>query len=246
MKSTDKKVSCIIPFYNEKRYIRRVLNVITRLDCISEIVCIDDGSTDHTGELVRSEYPDVKLLRRRRNRGKAEAVKLALDVISTDFVLLVDADLKNLEDAEIRTAVTAMKNQPDIDMIIMRRTRVPWYLRLCRIDTLLSGERLLRASDLRSILRKPVNGYQLEIAIDLYMYEDNRKVYWIPSTARNTFKYEKLASVRSLVKDMKMYGSLMTHAGPGNLVRLVANFGRERLPVAGEPALALVLRGQPR
>lgn len=225
-----RKVSCIIPFFNERDYIRHVLEVISRTNGISQVICVDDGSTDNASEIVATEFKEIKLIRLPKNYGKSYAVKKGLEEVINEHILLMDADLKDINALEISCAINAITRYNDIDMIILRRLKAPWFIKMYRIDTLLSGERILKANDLHNIFYNPVNGYQLEIAINLYMSRNNKKVFWSPSSALNTFKIKKLSPFKAIAKEMKMYTSLVQHAGFFNLVKLVIRFGKERLP----------------
>lgn len=224
------KVTCIIPFYNERKYIRHVLRVISKAEGISRVICVDDGSTDDTARIITTEFPQVQLIRLDKNYGKSYAVKRGLEEVQDEYVLLVDADLKDLDHREITDAISAITTCPEIDMVIMRRLKAPWFIRMYRIDTLLSGERLLRKDDLQQILHSGVNGYQIETAINLYMYRNKKKVFWSPSSALNTFKLQKHSSLKALAKEMSMYASLVHHAGFINLFGMVARFGKQRVP----------------
>lgn len=228
------KVSCIIPFYNERRFIRNVLEIIKRTEGISQVICVDDGSTDNTSEVVAA-FPEVKLITLDRNYGKSYAVKRGLEEVVNEYVLLVDADLKDLDEAEIGSAINAITGCSAIDMIILRRTNSPWFIKMYRIDTLLSGERLLRTDDLKHIFRNKVKGYQLEIAINLYMYRNKKKVFWSPSSALNTFKLKKLSSFRAIAKEMSMYASIVQHAGLINLLGLLTLFGKKKIGTEQRP-----------
>jgi glycosyltransferase involved in cell wall biosynthesis len=224
------KVSCIIPFFNEKEYIRQVLKAIRKADGISQVICVDDGSTDNTSEIVIREFSEVKLIQLEKNQGKSFAVKKGLEEVISEYVLLIDADLRDLNAGEISCAIDAIIRYNHIDMIILRRWKAPWFIKLYRIDTLLSGERLLKAEDLQRIFSSSVTGYQLEIAINLYMNQNNKKVFWYPSSALNTFKFQKFSPFKAIAKEMGMYASLVQHAGFINLIILLMRFGKEKLP----------------
>lgn len=95
--SGRKKLSILIPAYNEARTVPLVLERIRKvpLPLEREIVLVDDGSTDGGPEIVeRLRVPDLILLRHGRNRGKGAAVRTALSKASGDFVLIQDADLE--------------------------------------------------------------------------------------------------------------------------------------------------------
>ena len=62
--SSDEIVSVIVPSYNRKHQLKRCLESLSRLSRKpDEIIVIDDGSSDDTSEMVRVEYPRIKLLK---------------------------------------------------------------------------------------------------------------------------------------------------------------------------------------
>jgi glycosyltransferase involved in cell wall biosynthesis len=226
---TERGVSCVIPFYNEEQYLPGVLDVISKIGAIKEVICVDDGSNDGSAELITMYYPGVKLVRTGKNRGKAEAVRLALPQVKHSHVLLIDADLKNLDPRDITHAIEGIVNNKAIGMVILSRKNAPRHLRFFRINTLLSGERILSTDDLKNILDNKVNGYQLETAINMYMLEKGKRTVHFPSKAENTFKFEKHSSVLSVIKDLKMYSDVISHAGLFNFISLCIFFSREKL-----------------
>ena len=50
---------------------------------------------------------------------------------------------------------------------------------------------MLKTTDLYQILKQPIEGYQLEIAINMYMQQHKKQVVWFPFSAENTFKAQK-------------------------------------------------------
>jgi glycosyltransferase involved in cell wall biosynthesis len=96
-----KKVSIIIPAYNEEENIPILLKETeimisnNNLDC--EIIVVDDGSTDKTYEVAeeyRRIYKSIKVVRHRHNFGKTEAILSGLHVSSGDLLVIMDADLQ--------------------------------------------------------------------------------------------------------------------------------------------------------
>ena len=89
-------VSFLIPAYNEAATIGEVLERIDALDLDSQIVVVDDGSTDATASIVEAfaaGRPHVELLRQ-PNRGKGSAVRLAAMRITQDIAVIQDADME--------------------------------------------------------------------------------------------------------------------------------------------------------
>jgi len=91
------KLSILIPTYNEARTIEELLARVRRVELPveKEIVVVDDGSTDGTGEILeRLKGPDMIVLRHEANRGKGAAIKTALARASGEVALVQDADLE--------------------------------------------------------------------------------------------------------------------------------------------------------
>ena len=131
-----KTCTCVIPFYNEKERILSVLRIVTAIKHVDEIICVDDGSTDGTGNEIKKHFPRVKLLSLPKNRGKASAIKRCLPDVKGEYILLLDADLSNLKKMEIERAITGMMRNTQIDMIILRRRFDPWINKIVRGDLL--------------------------------------------------------------------------------------------------------------
>jgi GT2 family glycosyltransferase len=70
---TRVRVSAVIPTKNRKEMLRRVLRALQQQTVRSEIICVDDGSTDGTATMLRTEFPQVKMLRHDLSRGPAAA-----------------------------------------------------------------------------------------------------------------------------------------------------------------------------
>jgi dolichol-phosphate mannosyltransferase len=93
-----KKLSIIIPCYNEAATITEVLTRVVRAKTCGlekEVIVVNDGSTDETGQLLEGLQGDrVKVIHHERNRGKGAAIRTALAQVTGDIVLIQDADLE--------------------------------------------------------------------------------------------------------------------------------------------------------
>lgn len=91
-KRTFESLSIVIPAYNEVEGIAVTLSsLIDKLPGV-EIIVVDDASTDGTGDVVVSKFPQVTLIQHLFNRGYGGALKTGMSVADRDFVAWFDAD----------------------------------------------------------------------------------------------------------------------------------------------------------
>lgn len=91
------RLSVLIPVYNERATIDRILDAVHAVPIPKEIVCVDDASTDGTGEQLVALHAAGRidaLVRHERNRGKGAAIRTALAASTGDVVIVQDADLE--------------------------------------------------------------------------------------------------------------------------------------------------------
>ncbi|MFD3002162.1 glycosyltransferase family 2 protein [Pontibacter toksunensis] len=220
-------VTCLIPFHNERERIAHVLNVITRVSRIDQVLCVDDGSTDGTAAYIRAYWPEVQVVQLEQNQGKTAAIKYALKYVKHELILMMDADLQELRGEEIESAIEAFYSQPGMDMIILRRINSPWFVRWYRSDILLSGERLIKKSDLEQVTKLRVKRYQLEVGINRYMLHHKKVVRWMPFSAMNTYKVDKLGVLDGSKKEFRMYVEIVSFVGFSHMMLQLASFTKK-------------------
>ncbi|MEM2110423.1 MAG: glycosyltransferase family 2 protein [Candidatus Bathyarchaeia archaeon] len=93
MQSFDNStITAIVPAFNEEKSIGKTLeSLLNQTKKLEQIIVVDDGSTDRTSEVVEN-FRNVTLIKNHRRIGKAESINRVLELISTDFVIIVDAD----------------------------------------------------------------------------------------------------------------------------------------------------------
>jgi len=213
--SLEPTCSCIVPFYNEDERVIRVLKSLSKVPALSQVICVDDGSTSPAvSELVRNELKDVTLIRLQKNKGKSAAVAAGLRMVKTPYVMLMDADLSHIIPGEIESAITKVIENKDIDMLIMRGINDPWFSKLIRGEILTSGQRILRTDDLHEVIvgMRPQR-YQLEYAINFYMMRKYKKTYWISCSAKNFVKIHKIGLIKGLTGEIAMYIDMIRYVG---------------------------------
>ncbi|KKR92165.1 MAG: Glycosyltransferase, group 2 family [Candidatus Daviesbacteria bacterium GW2011_GWB1_41_15] len=91
------KMSVIIPTFNEEKTIAKTLKAVLEQKVVGEVIIVDDGSRDKTADILqenKSRDWRIKLIFHQKNLGKGAAVRTGLSEVSSDYVLIQDADLE--------------------------------------------------------------------------------------------------------------------------------------------------------
>ena len=87
------KISAIVPVYNESPYLDEVISNLVKIKCIDEFICINDGSTDNSLEILNKFNNKITIVTYEKNKGKGFAVAQGLKVTNGEIVVLLDADI---------------------------------------------------------------------------------------------------------------------------------------------------------
>ena len=86
------RVSVVIPTYQRAALLPRALESVRRQTRVAdEVIVVDDGSTDGTGELLRDRFPEVRYLRQ-ENAGVSAARNLGIRAARGRWIALLDSD----------------------------------------------------------------------------------------------------------------------------------------------------------
>lgn len=220
---TNIKVSCVIPYWNEESRLYSVLNEVVNVKNLAEVVCIDDASNNNNVNEIKKHYPKIRFVRLNKNVGKSAAIFHGLKYVTGQYILLLDADLRNLNHSELEKAVEIIQHHPDIDMLILRRVKAPLFVKLTRGDILSTGERIIKKDLLLTVL-KYTKGWELESKVNLFMFNNNKKVVWFPHSGINThMKWGFKTDIKYHKKKMKDIFSI----GLINQLNLLLFFGHK-------------------
>jgi glycosyltransferase involved in cell wall biosynthesis len=91
------KLSVVMPVYNERATLHQVVERVLSVPLQIELLCVDDGSTDGSREILLDlgkRHPDIRVLLQSSNQGKGAALARGIREATGDYVIIQDADLE--------------------------------------------------------------------------------------------------------------------------------------------------------
>jgi glycosyltransferase involved in cell wall biosynthesis len=187
----NKKVSCIIPAYNEGPRIKKVLSSVQNHPLINEVIVVNDGSTDNTQKII-GRFKGIKIVSYEKNRGKSYAVMRGIQSSKNNIILLLDADLKNIRKKDISDLLNpVLKNK--VDVTISMRSNDFLIFKILGIDSL-SGERVFPKKLIKDYRKLEfIPSFGLEVFINERICKEKYSIKVINwSRTENTRKYNKM------------------------------------------------------
>ena len=90
-------LTAIVPFLNEEKYLKDSVEALINYEFISEILLVNDGSTDKSYEIackLSNNYKKIKLKNLTETKGKGFAINSVKNLISSTHIIIHDADLE--------------------------------------------------------------------------------------------------------------------------------------------------------
>lgn len=94
--SGDPKIAIVILNWNGEELFQKFLPSVIRNSHIphNDIYVADNGSTDHSVEILKNDFPEIKVIEMKRNYGFAEGYNRALAKIEADYFVLLNSDVE--------------------------------------------------------------------------------------------------------------------------------------------------------
>jgi len=238
-------VSVVLPVYNEAGHLKdeidRIRKSLDNSDYTYEIIVVDDGSTDGSGEKL-AEIDGIRLIRFRQNRGAGSARKYGTMAARGTYVVWTDVDMTYPND-EIPQLVDQMDGWDQVvgarrseqGTVKLLRRPAKWFIRKLasyltgvKIPDLNSGFRVFRRDVALQFLYLLPRGFSCVTTITLAFLTNGYSVNWVPIDyfpRQGKSKFHWLADTRrylmQVVRMVLMYEPLRVFGPPAALLGLV-------------------------
>jgi glycosyltransferase involved in cell wall biosynthesis len=218
-------VSIVIPAYNEGEAITGVISTLRGAARWHEIIVVDDGSADSTGQ--RACAAGAIVVRHPYNKGNGAAVKSGIRRATGEYVLIIDGDGQHPPDDALRL-VTRLG---EYDLVVGARAgvtqatptrragnaalnRLASYLTGREIPDLTSGFRGARREHLREFLHLLPNGFSTPTTTTLAFIKAGYNVRFEPVEARQRVGASKIKLARDGTKFLMIIFKIVTLFSP--------------------------------
>lgn len=222
-------LTVLIPAFNEAARIGAVLTALQGLPDLTEILVVDDCSTDQTAA-VAAGHPGVTVLRQGANGGKTRALAAGLRAARGDLVALIDADLIGLTGDDLARLVAPVRaGRAAMSISLRGNAPPPW--RWIGLDYI-SGERVMAKALLMPALdgldRLPRFGFEVHLNRMILARRLPIAVVPWPGVA-SPVKARKYGLMAGLRGDIGMIADMARTVPPAELVSQIVGMRRLRV-----------------
>jgi len=190
---SDGKITVVIPAKNEAASLDKLLPELNCLELVKRVIVVNDGSTDHTSEVLAKHGVDE--VRHVYSKGNGAAIKSGARLVDSEFVVFMDGDGQH---APAHIEALFNKLLQGYDMVVgARKERASqasagrhvansFYNRLAslmvsqKVEDLTSGFRIARTSLFKQFLALLPNGFSYPTTITMSFFRAGYSVGYLP------------------------------------------------------------------
>lgn len=226
--------SVILPALNEEGAIAQVIDSLRATGMDLEIIVVDDGSTDRTGELARAA--GVRVIRHPLPRGAGQSVKDGVMAASAEKIIMMDADGTYPADY---IPVLLSKLDEGFDLVVGARygkeyrgsvfkyaarfifRMIAQFATGRRIPDINSGMRAFRKSAIVTYYPHLCNGFSLPTTMTLAYFFTGRMVEYVPIPYYKRIGQSKVRIVRDSIRTLQYITESILYFNPIKLFLLL-------------------------
>ncbi len=217
LRKKNVKITAVVPAFNEAETVASVLEIVTTFPLFTQVILINDGSTDQTGVVMKkfSKERKVTFIDLKENVGKTKAVIEGMKKCKGELVCFIDADLTGLKYEYIYKMIYYVLNG-EFDMTILDRegdriSPIGWAQSwTSRFN---GGERAFWKKDWDKIRFEKDALYGIEQVMNLYYVSKGKKVrtIWCPGLY-GAYQTKKKGLIKGLDVYRKMFTEIYKHS----------------------------------
>ncbi|MBP7272241.1 MAG: glycosyltransferase [Saprospiraceae bacterium] len=195
-----KGISAIICAYNEEKTVKDVIKHVYYSSMVSQIVVVNDGSTDSTKEIIDTLKDELAItaIHLIHNKGKGYAMAKGVEEAFFDVVIFIDADQRIISEYINHLLLPILKN--DYDMVLGYSTVSILNMELNPVK-ILTGERALYRQDLIPILEEMKDSrFGVETLLYFYYKSLGKSLKFIHlKDLKHNDKYKKMPRLKATI-----------------------------------------------
>lgn len=186
------KITAVLPAYNEADVIIDTIKAVKAINGVNQVIVVDDGSTDDTGE--KAEVAGVEVIKMKSNLGKGKALKKALSVINSDIILLLDSDLGSHAGEADKLLMPVLDGNADMTVATFPVSKIKAGFGLTKglgrwtikhfggqeMNAPISGQRAIKSDFLKKA--KLESGFGFEVGLTIDVLRQGGRVIEVPTT----------------------------------------------------------------